>query len=181
MDGVKEYKIPKILFIKGVFLKDCMPIDDIFEQRLMDQLEVEETVVSYNRLPSTFNDFDSWPKQTNIKCWNCDLAFAGVPVFVPRGIDVLSETKYDIGREGCFCSFHCAEDHIELHNKKICDVINRREMLLFLYKVFTGKVVKEILRAPSKYIMKHYGGSVEPTEYQMKIRELQKQQKELEL
>ena len=28
--NINEYKVPKILFISGVFIKDCIPIDDIF-------------------------------------------------------------------------------------------------------------------------------------------------------
>ena len=30
--NIKEYTMPKILFLRGVFIKDCIPIDDIFER-----------------------------------------------------------------------------------------------------------------------------------------------------
>ena len=38
--NIKEYKIPKILFIKGVFIKDCILLDDIFEKQIIEQLNI---------------------------------------------------------------------------------------------------------------------------------------------
>lgn len=178
--NIKEYKVPKILFVKGVFLKDCMPIDDIFEQKLMDQLDLEDDIILHKPLPSIFNNTATWPQTTNLRCWNCDLVFSGIPVFIPKGIDSLSDGNYNIITSGCFCSFNCAIAFNNLHNIKICDNVNVREMLQFLYKVFNEKSVKEILPAPSKYIMKQYGGTVDAAGYQVKLAELQKKMKDLE-
>ncbi len=179
--NIKEYKVPKILFVKGVFLKDCMPIDDIFEQKLMDQLDLEDSVIPHKPLPSIFNSMEAWPRTTNLRCWHCDLAFNNTPVFIPKGIDVLSKDTYNISTYGCFCSFNCAIAFNNLYNTKICDNINVRDMLMFLYKIFKETAVKEILPSPSRYIMRHYGGSVDMAGDQLKINELQGRMKELEV
>lgn len=178
--NIAEYKVPKLLFVKGVFLKDCIPIDDIFEQQLIESLDVEEFVTSYKSLPSIFNNLDTWQKTTNLKCWSCDLGFNTVPVFIPKGIDSLPKGNYNITTYGCFCSFNCAAAYNNLHNVKICKNINVRDMLLFLYRVFEQKTPREILPSPSKYVMKHYGGTVDILEFQKKIYELQGQMKFVE-
>lgn len=179
--SIKEYKVPKILFIKSVFLKDCIQIDDIFEQRILDQLGTSEYVQVYEKIPSTFTNMKSWLKKVNIKCWYCDLDFTSVPVFIPKIIDVKSADVYNISTCGCFCSFSCAGAYNNTYNTKICDNINVTEMLLFLYKVFNNKVIKEILPSPSKYIMEHYGGNTPITEYRLKLKELQVKMSSIEL
>jgi hypothetical protein len=180
MMNITEYKVPKLLFIRGVFLKDCMPIDDIFEQKLMDQLNLEDDIVQQEPLPSMFNSMAQWPRNTNIKCWHCDLTFHDIPVFIPKGIDAKSRDTYNISTHGCFCSFNCAAAYNNLYNTKICNNINVREMLLFLYKVFNKKTVYEIPAAPSRYIMKQYCGQLDVAGYQLKIGELKNKTHSLE-
>ena len=40
--NIPEYKIQKLLFLKGVFIKDCIPSDDIFEQHIIDRLNIND-------------------------------------------------------------------------------------------------------------------------------------------
>ena len=179
--NVKDYKIPKILFIKGVFLKDCILIDDIFEKQIMDQLKIENPIITYNNLPSIFNNLDLWIKKTNIKCWYCDLNFDTVPIFIPKIIETTGlNNDYKIITSGCFCSFCCAMSYNNLYFPKICDNINNKEMLKFLYKIFNNCKIKEILQAPSKYIMHQYGGDTDLFGYKNKLNEIKIQMKELE-
>ena len=65
--NIEEFKESKILFIKGVFIKDCMPMDDIFEQQIVEQLNFETPIISYTQLPSIFRSLETWIKKTNIK------------------------------------------------------------------------------------------------------------------
>ena len=177
-----EYKVSKLLFIKGAFIKDCIQIDDIFEQQLIEQLGNENTTVVYDKIPSIFTGIKSWLTQTNVKCWYCDLNFSGVPVFIPKLIEPSNTPSgYIIGTYGCFCSFSCALHFIIINIKTICDKLQSTEMLLFLYKIFHGYNIKEIFPSPSKYDMVQYGGDIEPIAYKKLINELKKKMSEAEL
>ena len=167
--NIKEYKVSKILFIKGVFIKDCNEIDDFFEKQIMDQLNIApiDEIIS---LPYNFTDMQNWIKKTNIKCWYCDLNFEVTPVFIPRIIEPANTNSgFNIGVYGCFCSFPCAKSFINLTYSNLCKNTSITEMLLFLYNIFTNNTVKEIFPSPEKYIMKKYGGYLDDSEYRNKI------------
>ena len=179
--NIKEYKIPKILFIKGVFIKDCILIDDIFEKQIIEQLNIENPIISYNNFPSIFTNLETWIKKTNIKCWYCDLNFNNMPVFIPKIIENTGlNADYKIITSGCFCSFCCAMSYNNLYFPKICDNINNKDMIKFLYKIFNNTKIKEILPSPSKYIMNQYGGDVDSFIYRNKLNEIKMQMKSLE-
>jgi hypothetical protein len=169
MNYIKEFDIPKILFIRGVFLKDCTPIDDIFEQQLIDRLDEEDVkVITFDKMPSAFTTLNDWIKNINIRCWFCDLNFNTSPVFIPRLIEP-SYDGYTIGTEGCFCTFSCAMAYINIYYPKIYDNVRKHDMLKFLYKLFNGTKVREILASPSRYELVHYGGPLEMHQYRKKI------------
>ena len=170
-----DYGTSNILFIKGVFIKDCIPLGDIFEQQIMDQLTIETPIVEHKLLPANFVGLDKWVKSNTLKCWYCDLQFETIPIFIPNLIEPSNNTnKYNIGVEGCFCSFCCSMSYNNLYNPKICRNIKVKEMIIFLYKIFNNRTIKEILPSPSKYVMKHYGGPLEIAEYREKIHALEK-------
>jgi hypothetical protein len=170
--NIKEYKVPKILFIKSVFIKDCIPIDDLFEQQIIDQLLIETPIITYVPLPSTFFSLDTWIQKTNIKCWYCDLNFDNMPIFIPTNIDKIDDSnKYHISTHGCFCSFGCSISYNNIHNQNICDRINNKEMIFYLYNIFYTNLVRDIMPSPNKYIMKQYGGVVDSMVYRHMINE----------
>jgi hypothetical protein len=179
--NITEYKIPKILFLRGVFIKDCIPLDDIFELQIIEQLNMDDPIIIYNEFPSVFTNLKSWVKKTNLKCWYCDLNFMNSPVFIPKIIEHSGRTTdYNISTHGCFCSFCCAVAHTNLHHPKICTNIKIKEMLRFLYRIFNGRAIKEILPSPTKYIMNHYGGSCNSHAYRNMINKTEVQLKDLE-
>ncbi len=93
----------RILFLPGVFLKDCPEPEDsseeIVELESSDDLDAIATDVSqieaafcakkvikkYDTIPSQFTTLDKWPKQTNLLCWYCDFPFTGMPWPVVSG------------------------------------------------------------------------------------------------
>jgi hypothetical protein len=180
--NIKEYKESKILFIKGVFIKDCIPLDDIFEQQILEKLNINTHILSYNKIPSNFVNNNTWIKNTNVKCWYCDLNFDNVPVFIPKIIEHsgINNTDYNIITFGCFCSFCCAVAYVDIYNAKICDNIKSKEMLKFLYMIFNGTSIKELLPSPNKYTMEHYGGCTSQVDYRSKINIIKDKMKELE-
>lgn len=171
--NIIEYKSPEILFIKGVFIKDCIPIDDIFEKHIIEQLNAETPLIIYEKLPLIFNSISTWVQITNIKCWYCDLHFDNMPVFIPTIISHDFDSKlYNINTSGCFCSFCCAMSYNNIHNNNICTNIKVKDMLLYLYKVFNNSIIKDIVNSPCKYTMIQYGGDVDPHTYRNKIKKI---------
>jgi hypothetical protein len=175
MLNIKEYKLSKILFIKGVFLNNCTPIDDLFEQQLMDQITADKPIIKYDKLPSTFTSIDKWTKTVNIQCWNCNLMFDTIPVFIPLSVEVVSCDNYNIGVEGCFCSFTCASYFIDIKYKKIYDNINKKNMLKLLWKIFhkSTNMIKFFSNAPCKYNMIHYGGDRSIKDFKSEIQKIE--------
>ena len=55
------------------------------------------------------------------------------------------------------------------------------EMLKFLYKLFNGKAIKEISRAPLKFTRASYGGEIDDCVYKNQINTLTLQMKSLEI
>lgn len=160
-----EFPVPKVLFIKGVFRKDCVPIDDLFDEQIMDQISYEPIEINnYTPLPPIFYNMKTWPKKTSLRCYYCDRNFDNTPVFIPKTIEP-SKDGYTMATEGCFGTFNCAAAYIDLYYHKIHDKLNKKNMLKLLYKVFTGNTTTEILSSPSKYIMLHYGGNLSNQEY----------------
>lgn len=177
----KEYIEPTLLFLKGVYIKDCIPVDDIFERRIIEQLASDNPVIHYTELPSNFTDLNKWVKKTNLKCWYCDLNFDDPPVFIPKIIERVGADNFNISVSGCFCSFCCAASHIDLYYPKICNNVEAIEMLKFLYKIFNRKAIKEISRAPLKFTRTSYGGEIDDCVYKNQINVITLQMKSLEI
>lgn len=168
--NIVEFKLPTVLFIKGIFIKDCIPIDDLFDAQIMERAKGDPVeVMPFVPLPTIFYGFETWPTSANIRCYYCDRMFDDVPVFVPKTIEP-SREGYTMATEGCFCTFNCAVSYVDLYYQNINDNLNKKNMLKLLYKVRYGKRVSEIAPAPSKYQMLCYGGELSPTEYGKQLR-----------
>lgn len=155
---IVELHTPKVLFIKGVFIKDCTTIDDLFDEQIMDQVHDDPVEINiYTPLPTIFYSMKLWPAKTNLRCFYCDMNFEDVPKFAPKTIEP-SKEGYTMTTEGCFCTFNCVVSFIDLYYPKIHDNLNKKNMLKLLHKVFTGNAVTEIKKSPSKYNMIQYGG-----------------------
>jgi hypothetical protein len=182
---IVEYQSPKILFIKNVFINDCILMDDLMEQKLMDEAnetaETKQIDDKFTKLPTIFTDIKSWPKRTDILCWNCDRTFAECPIFIPKTMEpntianaATAIGKYNISTEGCFCSFNCALAHILTYYPKMHEQINKIGMLRLLFKEFYGFQPKDIIPAPDRFKMIQYNGNLSSSEYSAIIKDLQR-------
>jgi len=82
---------PKILFLPGVFLKDCPCPEDLSSEDELDSIittdisqfepniKVKTIIKKYDSIPRQFTDVSKWPKSSNLLCWYCDSAFNGMP------------------------------------------------------------------------------------------------------
>lgn len=186
--SAKKQTIDGILFLQGVFKKDCKHVEEFFHERLLHE-SVRETKL-YDKIPLVFTGLDTWPKSTNLLCWNCNRGFKTRPWFEPQSIDPLSrgtagvlltgdEIKNNHNIDACriavrgnFCSPHCVVKHIITYSKNLAERLNKINMLLYVHTIFTGIVALTIFSAPERFDMEQYGGSMSQQEYQKKLDEL---------
>ncbi len=91
MDRIKSLTQPNksdILFLQGVFKKDCLRDEDIFRNKLMMSVSSSVETV-YDKIPSHFTTLDRWLKSTNLLCRWCHRAIKGRPWFKPISIEPL--------------------------------------------------------------------------------------------
>lgn len=178
---IATYTGNEILYVHGIFLSDCTSIYDIMEQKLMDDIDTVDycnsnNTLNYTKLPSRFTGVDTWVKTTDILCWNCTLNFNNMPLFIPRTIEPNNVNNgYIIHTEGCFCSFNCVLSYIITYSSNTNDKLNKQAMLEFLYELIHNQKPKYIRPAPSKYLMKQYGGMMDQNEYKQLIQSINSQ------
>lgn len=170
---IDKHDNPSFLVINDVFIKDCISIDDLFEQKFINKMKLNDInhTKPYDIIPSIFINIDTWVKHTNLKCWYCHLNFELTPIFIPKlieknGDDISMHTK------GCFCSFSCAMTYINIYNTDLCEKINEKQKLLFLYKIFYDKCVDDISESPPVHSMECYGGNLSIEQYKELITEI---------
>lgn len=168
--------IPMFLFVKNIYLNDCKRIDQFQEEQLLgDGFEVDVEIESklYDVLPFTYEGLHSWPLNTNIWCWYCNKAFDGVPIFIPKNIEPnIEKSGFTMYREGCFSSFPCAAAYIDREYPRISDNSEKKNMLKFLYQNMMGTAIIDIPSAPSKFLMKHYGGNMDVNQFDKIVRDM---------
>jgi hypothetical protein len=190
---IGSIKIPSILFIKGVYKKDCSN-DDIFEKKILENtpsVEIDfngdidisdissitncNNFVNYEKLPNIFESIETWQKKTKLKCWNCTLSFTSIPVFIPKVIEPnfgkgKNKKNYSISVHGVFCTFACAKQHVENRNYSLSERVETLNKLKLLYKLFYGDKMKDTPSTTTPFQMKQYGGDLTEDEY-LELRE----------
>jgi hypothetical protein len=190
---IKSTNIPKILFIKGIFKKDCLS-DDIFEKKILENTLPETecinsneviingtSFINYEKLPNIFSNIETWQKKSNLSCWNCTLQFTSIPVFIPKVIEPITiknkierensdEQKFSISVEGVFCSFGCTRQFIETRNYSISDRTETLNKLRLLHKLFyNNNKMRELTYYPTPLIMKRFGGELTEIEFKEEL------------
>jgi hypothetical protein len=155
-----------IIYLDGVTLDDYSNIEDTFTKTLMEHIADADTSnrVVYDKIPPYFTGMETWPKHTNLHCWNCDFAFASFPVFLPIHIEH-TENGIKMSTLGNFCTFYCAASY----DMYMYDNVYANN-LLYLMKHVTGKAVKFVNLAHRKVSMEKYGGDLSDMEFQEKLR-----------
>jgi hypothetical protein len=94
-------------------------------------------------------------EKTNVVCWWCCHPFDDYPVCAPEKYDGLT----DIFKvKGCFCSFNCSKAFMK----------NERNPSIYLCNSYTKKLlgyIPDITPAPSRYVLKMFGGPLSIEEY----------------
>ena len=105
------------------------------------------------------DDFNSeWCEKTDVKCWWCCHHFDTIPLGMPVSYDYKLK-KYNV--RGVFCSFACMLAYT--NNTK--GLQPKRYLINYLYKKLTGVFGINFKEAPSKYILKEFGGLLSIDEF----------------
>jgi hypothetical protein len=175
-----NFEETNILTIKGVFLKDCQDLEDIFEDKLMETISLTEQRVAldepkiYNKIPLIFTNKENWIKKTNILCWYCNLEFTNIPIFIPENILKNANGQY-MEVYGNFCSFGCAQGFIDTNNKySERKRWQSQELLKVLYRKIHNKEIDIIHTSPSKLILEKYGGKIKEKIFKEDIMKIDK-------
>lgn len=169
-------KIKNILFLRGVFLSDCIKSETNLKHKNLnkDNKQQSEIKVDIKKLPTTYTGLDQWIKSTNIYCWYCDRQFDTVPYFIPKNIEP-TKTGLSMGVEGCFCSVNCGWSYIRYTYPKLNDRLNKESMLQLLdQELSQSKKIRNIAYSPDKTIQIKFGGILNSIEYGNLILEKQK-------
>jgi len=169
-----------ILTLRGVFIKDCQDLEDMFENELLENVRlskysqnIEEPKI-YDKIQTIFTTKENWVKKTNILCWYCNLEFTNPPLFIPENISKNENGQY-MEVYGNFCSFGCCQGFIDTN----IDFSGRKkwqaqELLKVLYRKIHNKDIDIIYPSPSKYMIKKYGGKRREKEYKEEIQLIDK-------
>lgn len=132
--------------------------NEVYEPELensqIKQKKTEKPVVQ--RILSKFiNDLTTeFPTKTDILCWWCCNQFDSYPLPCPISYNKLVD-KYKVN--GVFCGWSCVAAYSLNEYKSLCLVYQLREQL-------TGET-SELYIAPSKYILKCFGGFMDIEDY----------------
>lgn len=144
-------KPPNLLIFRGLHTRDF--VVTLFE----DQPRTERTSeISYSEIPKKFTSVESWPKSTNLLCWECDLLPESYPKFVPMNPEIIDGVRLcDV--HGNFCEWNCVIAYIQ---KKFptCQHKDLKESACIFESLFTGKRRLVIMESPAKTKMKAYCG-----------------------
>jgi len=179
MIGSKKTRPPCILQLPGITIDDCKTIDDIALQKYASDVNNTQTStvmeIKYTKNPSVFTGFETWPRKTDLLCWNCHFSFDRPPVFIPTYISE-PDAPIRIGVLGNMCSFSCAARWILVnYNQKNGQLWRAQDGLKFLYQIFHGVTPKDIIKPSPPYTDQiQYGGHLTKEKYCEIVKELNK-------
>jgi hypothetical protein len=165
-----------ILRLPGISLKTYKPIEDVFDDRILSKFEsADSTMITYDKIPVAFNGLHSWLKQVNVKCIICDRLFKEVPKFYPK--DFTKDNSGNIEFSpiiGFMCSFACVRSYVDTLNLKRDELFNALDRLYFMYQIFTGEDINNILHSPNKTEREEYGGTWDMEKFIVELKKVDK-------
>jgi hypothetical protein len=197
--------LPQSLFLKGVFLKDIVTMDSLFDEQdeKSDNIQSINTTfyeddIIYDKIPKTFVNTYEWPKTTNIKCIHCAFDIMGVPVPIPvsADLDKAGNRVFDVRELGC--GFSCAARRIVDNTRNSSTRWQRLTMLKLIRGIFnrelniqesidqkfglksTNQTINDLCTdiplAPERRDICHFGGDISQKEFKHMIDNLETKQ-----
>lgn len=172
---------PNILHLNGVTMDDFVPIEEVFDEKVLENVESApdaEESSPHDKIPEVFTGVKNWPTSTNLRCWSCVFSFDGHPCFIPTSVRESATKGIEIGVEGNFCTFNCAARYIDDMYPPQAHAIKNwqmRDNLCLVYSLFTGHRPSHISPAPAKTDRREFGGELSEDDFWAKLRELDPQ------
>lgn len=163
---------PCVLYLPDLRLEDYVPIEEMLEARIAEELEVgiaDEQELPQDPLPTVFADLDeTWPDRTGLLCWICDAQPDGPPMGSPHATRRLPGglTQYMLDPGVCVCSAPCAVAWIcaNYHGEER----NRRLTLFYgMYAVYARVRPTYIEPALPRTDRMEYGGRYAWADYRL--------------
>ena len=127
--------IPKTLFIRGVFIKDLVTLENLFNDENSyystntfsnlsvenDYEQYESEYITFDKFPKIFINMEKWPHKTNIKCMYCSLDILGIPIPISESMDKDKDYNQIFDISVICCSFSCGASLIThtINNKSL--------------------------------------------------------------
>lgn len=126
--------------------------DDVYEYNKVEKKRVYKQLYKFRE---KYKEAKKWPEKTNILCWWCCHSFDTIPIPSVVKYDYITK-KYHL--KGIFCSWECSKAYT-LTNSKNTSYLYR------LYRDWTGDYKFDIKSAPSRIVLKCFGGYMDIDEY----------------
>ncbi len=98
-----------------------------------------------------------WKKSTTASCWTCCHPFTNTPIGMPVHLN-----KNGVFRtNGIFCGFACMITYAK--NRKVYSTI--RHLIVYMYKVLTGKTSGSLQPSPPVECLEMFGGNMSIEEF----------------
>lgn len=163
-------KTPRILYLKGVFVADCKSLNDVVDEKFMNEFDLTADDMKVNvgsqgaGLPRFYEGCAKWPSKMTAACATCSIKADVAPKTILKMIE-----KDKSGAPRCphnslqFHSWPCAAYHI----KYFMGNDQRYKLnLAYLYEELEGKKhVGEIEAAQPIWLMTQYGGPYLPADW----------------
>jgi hypothetical protein len=167
--------------IKHKYNEKCVEIDNL-KKRYDDLLEkfkkfayledkiTDNGVIEKKYYVANSNIFDlcgnCWRESSDSHCWWCSHSFDTVPVGLPNKYCPKQKKFY---LYGCFCSFNCAHSYnLDIKDYKVWEryaLLNYIKKIIYKNTNNTDNLIKPIISAPPKEVLKVYGGELSIEEY----------------
>ena len=125
------------------------------------QQQLQQQIQQNERLKPLMSGFESgrpWPSSTSCLCFHCCHGFTTLPIGLPKR---LSGQTFIVW--GIFCSFECAAA-FNLYTHQGYEMQESSNLLQLLY-FKTTRQFTQIHPAPSRYLLKVFGGALEIDEF----------------
>ena len=130
MSSFSSVRVPKILYIEGVFVEDLIGFP---KNR---KLAIKAAVIQVKDvlpLPVIYNN-STWPKKYNVDCVECFKPIINAPLFIPRVIFRDGKNKINMmyTANELFCGMVCSTSHIKKKEKSYFDQVEKVQLVEFL-------------------------------------------------
>lgn len=119
---------------------------------IVKKREIHYLLYKFNK---KLQEFKQWPSSTDILCWWCCHSFNDTPI---PSVSCFDYKRDYYNLKGIFCSWECSLAYTLENNKSSINLYK-------LYRNVTGDLNFNVSAAPSRYVLKAFGGYMDIEEY----------------